>query len=108
MNVEADSGARLSGSGTVVLELGAGVGVLVLRCPVELTGAEIDISLSRPGCHLTHSVVRPRNVASGLVYAAVYPDLPPGDYTIWRADRTAAATVRVNSGVVTSAHWPDN
>jgi hypothetical protein len=95
-----------SGSGTVVLELGPGAGALVLHAPAELNGAEIDISLTtRPG-HRTHSMVRPRYVAGGTQYAAVYPGLAPGDYTVWREDGTAAATVTVSGGIATTARWP--
>jgi hypothetical protein len=105
-----------SGSGTVVLELGPGAGALVLHTPAELNGAEIDISLAAGAGadagggagagQRTHSMVRPRYVAGGTQYAAVYPSLPPGEYTIWRDDGTPAATVAVTGGIATSARWP--
>jgi hypothetical protein len=78
---------------------------LVLHVPAEMNGTEIDIgSTTQPGWR-THSAVRPRNVASGTRYAAVYPGLPPGDYTIWRDDGTVAACITIVGGVVTSADW---
>ena len=40
-----------SGPGTVVLELGAGVGALVLYTSAELDGREIEISRGEPGRH---------------------------------------------------------
>jgi hypothetical protein len=95
-----------SGSGTVVLELGPGAGALVLLTPAEMNGTEIDISLSGDPGHRTHSLVRPRHVAGGTQYAAVYPGLPPGEYTVWRDDGTPAVTVTVASGVATTANWP--
>ena len=82
-----------SGSGTVVLELGPGAGALVLHTPADLNGAEIDISLAGGGGRRTHSMVRPRHVAGGTQYAAVYPGLPPGEYTIWRDQLTPVWTV---------------
>ncbi len=109
MHTNTEPVAGPSGSGTVVLELGPGAGTLVLQTPAEMNGAEIEISragaASEPG-HRTHSMVRPRHVASGTRYAAVYPGLPPGQYTIWRADDTPAVTVIVAEGVATTASWP--
>jgi hypothetical protein len=106
MRPHAEGTTGPSGSGTVVLELGAGSGALILHVPAEMDGAEIHIGLAgRPGWR-THSAVRPRNVASGVRYAAVYAGLTPGDYTIWRDDGSPAVDVTVVGGIVTSAHWP--
>jgi hypothetical protein len=95
-----------SGSGTVVLELGPGAGALVLYTPADREGAEIEISLAGAG-RRTHSMVRPRHVAVVTVHAAVYPGLPPGEYTIW-AGSAAVATAAVAAGAVTTATWPDS
>ena len=71
-----------SGPGTVVLELGAGVGALVLHTPAELDGREIEISPEEAvTSRRTHSMVRPRHITTGTRYAAVYPDLAAGPYT---------------------------
>jgi hypothetical protein len=94
-----------SGSGTVVLELGPGAGALVLHTAAAQDGDEIEISLADAAGRRTHSMVRPRHVAGTTVYAAVYPDLPPGDYTIW-AGPAAVASARVAAGAVTMATWP--
>ena len=96
-----------SGPGTVVLELGAGVGALVLYTPAELDGAEIEISRDdAPGARRTHAQVRPRQLPGQTRYAAVYPDLATGRYTIWRDQDSPAAAVTVAGGQVTSCHWP--
>jgi hypothetical protein len=102
----AEGTAGPSGSGTVVLELGPGAGALVLHVPAEMNGAEIHIGAADVADARTHSAVRPRNVASGVQYAAVYPGLRPGDYTIWRVDGSPAASVTIVGGVVASVHWP--
>ena len=65
-----------SGAGTVVLDLGAGIGALVLYTQAAMDGDEIEIS--RPGHARTHSRVRPRETSVGTRYAAVYPGLPAG------------------------------
>jgi hypothetical protein len=106
MRPHAEGTTGPSGSGTVVLELGSGSGALILHVPAEMDGAEIHIGpASRPDAR-THSAVRARHVASGVRYAAVYPGLPPGDYTIWRDDGSPAGNATIVGGVVTSAHWP--
>jgi len=106
MHTPAEPIAGPSGSGTVVLELGPGAGALVLRVPAELNGAEIDISLTSGSGRRTHSMVRLRHVSGGTQYAAVYPDLPPGDYTIWRDQLTPVATVTISEAAVSTATWP--
>ncbi|MBV9094760.1 MAG: hypothetical protein JO132_12940 [Streptosporangiaceae bacterium] len=97
-----------SGPGTVVMELGPDVGALVLYTPADLDGAEIEISNDdHPGGQRTHSRVRPRHLPGATSYAAVYPGLPAGRYTIWRDRGTPAATVAVAGGRVTSCRWPE-
>ncbi len=99
-----------SGPGTVIMELGAGVGALILYTPAELDGEEIEISgdgePGDPGSRRTHSRVRPRHMPGETRYAAVYPSLPAGRYTVWRDERSPAATVTVAGGQVSSCHWP--
>jgi hypothetical protein len=96
-----------SGSGTVVLELGPGAGALVLHTPAELNGAEIEISVAGTTGPRTHSMVRTRLVPAGTRYAAVYPGLAPGDYTIWDHDGAALTTVTITDGAATTAYWPE-
>ncbi len=93
-------------SGTVVLELGPGAGALVLRTPSSLDGAEIEISRTDTEGPRTHSMVRPRHVAGTTLYAAVYPDLPPGDYVIWTSHDLAGDTFTITAGSVTTTAWP--
>jgi len=96
-----------SGPGTVVLDLGANVGALVLYTPAALDGLEIEISLEDvPGARRTHSRVRPRHTAAGTRYAAVYPGLSAGRYTVWAATRDPAGAVVITGGCVTSWNWP--
>ena len=97
-----------SGPGTVVLELGAEIGALILYAPAKLDGAEIEISRDDdPGARRTHSQVRQRHMATVTRYAAVYPGLEAGPYTIWRDEHRPAAAVTITGGQVTSCHWPN-
>jgi len=90
-----------TGAGTVVLDLGPGVGALILNTPPQLSGHEIEISQAGlPGARRTHSQVRKRQAGGRTGYAAVYPDLAAGRYTIWRDEVTAIGTVEVTGGSV--------
>jgi hypothetical protein len=99
-----------SGAGSVVLEVGAGTGALVLHTPADLAGQEIEISPASggPAAHRTHSLVRERITSAGTSYAAVYPGVAAGDYTLWRDDATPAAVITINGGQVTCYRWPDS
>jgi hypothetical protein len=102
-----EAAAGPSGPGTVILELGAGVGALVLYTPAELDGREIEISPDNPGARRTHSQVRPRHMATGTRYAAVYPDLAAGPYTVWADEQHPAGRVDIAGGRITNWSWPD-
>jgi len=95
-----------TGAGTVMLDVGPGVGALVLSTPPDLNGREIEISRAdTPGARRTHSQVRERRAGGRVGYAAVYPGLASGSYTIWRDEATAIGTVEVAGGTVTSFDW---
>jgi hypothetical protein len=110
-----------------VLELGAGIGALILYTPPGLDGEEIEISRDdEPGAPVskaprskapgskvpvskaarTHSRVRARPMPGETRYAAVYPGLQAGRYTIWHDEQNPAAVVTVTGGQVSSCHWP--
>jgi len=96
-----------SGPGTVIMELGAGIGALILYTPADLDGAEIEISRDDdPGARRTHSQVRQRHMAAVTRYAAVYPGLEAGPYTIWRDEHSPAAVVTITGGQVSNCRWP--
>jgi len=108
-----------SGPGTVVMELGAGVGALILYTPAEMDGEEIEVSRDAgpgaagtpgapgaPGSRRTHSRVRPRHLPGETRYAAVYPGLPAGRYTVWRDQHRPATAVVITGGQVSTCRWP--
>ena len=98
-----------SGPGSVVLDLGEGVGALIVDAPPDRCGDEIEISVSggvRSGGRRTHSLVRERRTAAGTSYAAVYPGLPAAEYTVWLDDRTPAGTVTVREGQAARFRYP--
>jgi hypothetical protein len=92
-------------AGTVLLDLGADTGALVLYTPADLLGTEIEISPDTPGAPRTHAAVRARPGPSGTRYAAVYEGLAAGGYTLWRDHATPAGQVTITGGQVTSVRW---
>jgi len=104
----------VSAPGSVVLDIGPGIGALVLYTPPDLEGAEIEISTDTPGARRTHSQVRKRftcwqsagSAHADFSYAAVYPSLAAGTYILWRDAETAAGTIIVAEASVTTWHWP--
>jgi hypothetical protein len=94
-----------TGPGSVILELGADIGALVLATPPGLAGHEIEISPVAGGPR-THSQVRERVSPAGVTYAAVYPAVPAGEYTVWREDGIPAGQVAIHGGAVSTFHWP--
>jgi hypothetical protein len=95
-----------TGPGSVILELGGHIGALILEVPSSLAGHEIEISPSAGGPR-THSLVRERVTAAGVSHAAVYPDVPACEYTVWREDGVAVGQVVVHGGKVSRFRWPE-
>lgn len=95
-----------SGQGTVVLNIGAGIGALVIYTPGRLHGHEIEVSpVADPG-RRTHAAVRARYVRGGVLWSVVIDDLPSGRYQIWRDPVTVLAEVDITGGAVTEYEWP--
>lgn len=90
-----------TGAGTVVLDVGGQIGALVLHTPAALAGAEIEIGRRAAGAGRTHACVRERRGGRGSGYAAIYPGLPAGDYTIWVPGGHAAGAVAITGGQIT-------
>lgn len=94
-------------SGTVLLDLGADTGALIVHTGRDQHGREIEISRAdQPGGARTHSAVRERLVRDGVFHSAVYPDLPAGLYTVWWDDSTPAGAISVTGGAVAEFTWP--
>jgi hypothetical protein len=86
------------------MDVGGDIGALILYTPAAMDGREIEISRdAQPGARRTHARVRARHLPAETRYAAVYPGLPAGEYTIWaKCDRPAARVVISGGHVATS------
>ncbi|MCU7728097.1 phospholipase [Actinoplanes sp. KI2] len=95
-----------SGQGTVMLNIGAGIGALVIHTPGRLHGHEIEVSPVTDPTHRTHAAVRARYVSGGASFAVVIDSLPAGPYTVWRDPVTPMAQIDVPDGGVAEFSWP--
>ena len=103
-----------AGQGAVLLDIGDGVGALVVLVPPSLEGQEIEIrpfaagaDSDGPGQGLAHVGVVPRPGPAGRFCSAVFPQLPEGIYEVYlRPVGPVALTVAITGGAVTEASWP--
>jgi hypothetical protein len=110
MTVEHGHGAHNFGpsyAGSVVIDIGADIGALVLFTGAERSGQEIEIGASADPTR-THSAVRERHLGDRTVYCAVVPRLVAGTYTIWRDEDTPHTSVRIRGAEITQYTWPSS
>jgi hypothetical protein len=96
-----------SRDGSVVLDIGADIGAVVLHTPHELAGDEIEIRRTGKGARPTHTAVRSRRIGAHSSLAAVFPAVEAGEYTLHSVTHPALTPrcVTVIGGQVTEAHW---
>ena len=85
----------------VMLDLGPGVGALVLHTDANLHGTEIEISPEGHDGERSHKQVHERPVAGRPLYGAVFESLPAGEYTLWLDDQPLRRHVAVAGEAVT-------
>jgi hypothetical protein len=85
----------------VMLDVGPGVGALVLQTGADLHGVEIEISPVGHDHERSHKQVHERPVAGRPLYGAVFEALPAGEYTLWLDDRLLRRHVAVAGAAVT-------
>lgn len=90
-----------SGEGTVVLDIGDGIGALVVHTTSALAGTEIEIARLGDTKPFVHTDVRARVLPDGTVYAGVFPELQEGDYTLLHIGDNAMQDLAIRSGCVT-------
>ena len=95
-----------SGQGTVVLNIGAGIGALVVYTPGRMHGREIEVSPVADPATRTHAAVRARYVRGGVCFSMVLDSLPAGRYVLWRDPVTPLAEIDVSGGAVAEFTWP--
>jgi hypothetical protein len=92
-------------SRAVLVDVGEHTGALVLTAPAQREGLEVEIHPASDPSRRTHVWVLPREGRHGTIYAAVFPSLPAGDYTVLEPDGSIATTITVPPNQVTNATW---
>jgi len=95
-----------SGQGTVMLNIGAGIGALIINTPGGMHGREIEVSPVEDPSRRTHAAVRARYVWGGVCFSVVLDSLPEGRYTVWDNPVTPMGEVDVPGGAVAEFTWP--
>jgi hypothetical protein len=73
----------------------------MLRTPPAFNGLEIDLDPDDESAPHTHSAVRERRLVGGVSYAAVYPSLKAGFYTV----RGTGQRIAILGGRVTEVDY---
>ena len=100
-----EASADLSRQAGVVLDIGEGVGALVIRTAEGLRGLEIEVSPRGDDNARQHVEVHERRAGDKAVFAAVFPGLSAGTYTIWRAPEARWREVVIRGGRVEEVDW---
>ena len=90
-----------SWDGSVILDIGGDVGALMLYTSPTMLGHEIDLMPDDGALPHTHSAVRERQLENEVKFAAVYPVLRAGTYTI----EGSTQRVTIVGGRVTDLHY---
>ncbi len=88
----------------VVLDIGDDIGALIVHTGKELVGREIEVSPKGSAGRRTHTDVLERNVNGRTVFAAVFPSLAAGDYSLWR-EIVTGDDVTIRGGAVVEVDW---
>ncbi|GAC1435258.1 MAG: hypothetical protein NVSMB65_09210 [Chloroflexota bacterium] len=88
----------------VVLDIGEDVGALIVYAPEALCNHEVEVSPHGIDWLRTHTEVLERRVAGRALFAAVFPQLPAGVYTLWKTS-DHGDPVAVGGGAVVEVDW---
>ena len=89
----------------VVLEIGEGVGALIIHTDPGMHGQEVEISPSGRDDERSHKEVLERSNAGRPAFTAVFDQIPDGRYTLWTGGVARARGVRVRGGEIIDLDW---
>jgi hypothetical protein len=85
---------------SAILDIGDETGALVIYADESMVGREVEIAGIGGEVAIAHNVVRTRHTPNGPVYAAVFPGVARGEYTVLGNDVIRPSEVVVNGGSV--------
>src|ERR1700722_7593341 len=93
----------------VVLDIGDGIGAVVIDTPPAMEGSEIEIRRVGTEWRGVHTAVRARLIPTGTQYAAVFGSLAEGRYDLrvrGDLDESPVLSLDVTGASVTCSLWP--
>jgi hypothetical protein len=89
----------------VVLEIGSGLGAMIVQTDASMHGKEVEISRANDDARRSHKEVLERLAGGSPAYTAVFDRLPAGDYTLWVDGVPRAQGVTVAGGRIAQLDW---
>jgi hypothetical protein len=90
----------------VALEIGDGLGALIVHTEADMHGIEVEISPSEDDSARSHKQVLERFAGGQSAYTLVFDRLAAGTYTLWADGATPIRDVVVRDGGITELVWP--
>ncbi|MFL5823331.1 MAG: phospholipase [Solirubrobacteraceae bacterium] len=90
----------------LVLEIGDGLGALILHTDAAMHGVEVEISPAGDDSERSHKQVLERFIGGRSAYTAVFDQLPAGRYTLWTDGVPRVRDVVVGAEEVAQFNWP--
>lgn len=91
--------------GFVMVDIGEDAGALIIHSNSDLQGTEIEISPVGTNALRQHVAVLKRTINGRTIWAAVFPSLTPGAYSLWRPGRPSPDQVSISAATVTEVDW---
>jgi hypothetical protein len=92
-------------TGPAILDIGQGIGALLLHAPADLRGVEIEVSPVDDPAQRVHTEVLRREWGGRRTHTAIFARLAPGDYVVWAPDGRPRSQVVIGDGSVTEIDW---
>jgi hypothetical protein len=89
----------------VVLEIGEELGALVVYTERGFLHTEIEISPAGDDARRSHKDVLERVAGGRSFYAAVFDQVPRGEYTLWHDGAAWTRGATVAAGAITELDW---
>jgi hypothetical protein len=91
----------------VVLEIGDGLGALIINAGGDLRGKEVEISAAGADDDRQHKEVLERSIAGLTAFTAVFDKLAAGRYTLWVDGIAWQRNVAVRDGEIAELDWTE-
>jgi hypothetical protein len=89
----------------VVLDIGGGLGALIVHTDAAMLGTEVEISRTGEDERRSHKDVLQREINGRPAYTAVFDKVGEGSYTLWVDDEPRARDVTVTGGAIAELDW---